>query len=606
MFSRLKIKDKRSKLLYLFLFLFFVSTAFATTYQTPGVIVTATRLPEQLAEQPWSVTIFSKKEIENSGAATVGELVKCVAGIDSSGNGYSGGSILARIRGASSQQTLILIDGRRINSPTLGLTDLGIIPIENIEKIEIIKAPLSSVYGSDAVGGVVNIITKSGQAKENLKIASGLGGDDDRSILLSLTGKNYFLSIKNALAKGFRANSDYDAKTYSASYSFDKFRLTLSNYEDKKGSPGSTFFPSTTAGERNNNYFFALSGKEVYGANFNSYLNIFHNRYIDSTYFVNSSNLTRSYGFEVSRPIEFSTGRLILGGDLRREVATNSDSGSHNLTNAAVYFQHKHLLPRGYFHLGWRLDTFKNSSSHGSPSIGLVLYQVNDIIMKLSWAGAFKMPTMNDLYWPAQSFTYFGTTYTTVGNPNLRAEIGHAIDLSFEKEWNDNYAKITLFENKIKDLIRWETTTTATSVTYQPVNIVNAEINGIELEVSRKLNRYLSANLNYTWQDAANEAPIKVLTYSPKNKYNLSLSYDHPALFLKCQQRFVGKRFTDLLNTTELPGYAVFDILAARKLDHGKIKGRIENLFAVNYQEVSGYPQPGRRYYLGAEYFLDI
>lgn len=576
-------------------FLFFVFVSVSSAKLAP-IIVTATKLPQEISSQPWNSTVISSQQIESSGAKTVGEILNLVSGLDLSSNGYLGGAATARLRGASSQQTLVLLDGRRINSPTLGLADLGIIPIQNIQKIEIVKAPLSAIYGSDAIGGVINIITKKTSKKRKFSLAYESGEFDTRTYRIQSSGPRHNLSFDNTISSGFRTNSDYDAKNYFASFSLNKLNINFQRNEDAKGSPGSLVFPSSTAREKNeNNYIDFSFNRKKAGFSSRSYINILESSYNDPTFFIDSQNKVATYGWEANKTL----GDFLLGLDLRRDVSRSNDSGEHSIDAAGIFFQNKFNLKNGFIFAGARSDFFSNSNFELSPRAGIVLFTPRDLILKASWARGFKTPTINDLYWSAQSFAFGGMTSTTVGNPNLKSEIGNSFDVSLEKYTEAGSFRSTVYLNQINDMIRWETTTTATSVTYQPINIDDAQIFGVELELIRKLGKNFKTFFNYTWQDAQNKTSGTLITYSPKNKYNLGLIFDNSILSINLTQRFVGERFADLLNSRKLPGYSVTDMNVSRKINRLKISGRVENLFNVNYQEIADYPQPGRRYTVG-------
>ena len=129
------------------------------------VVVTALRVPRLKSSLPWNTETFSRKQIEESSATTLGDVVRSVSGLSVKSNGGLGGQVSSRFRGSNTSQVLVLLNGNRINSPTLGSADLGDFLLTDVEKIEVVKAPLSAVYGADAVGGVVNVITRKASSK---------------------------------------------------------------------------------------------------------------------------------------------------------------------------------------------------------------------------------------------------------------------------------------------------------------------------------------------------------------------------------------------------------------------------------------------------------
>src|SRR3989337_46002 len=137
---------------------------YAENVKMDEVVVTATRSEALRSQIPASVTVISRKEIEEGQAATLSELLRDVPGLDVVQQGGAGKTTSIFIRGAESRHTLVLIDGIRVNSPTTGGFDFADLNIEDVERIEIVRSPLSTLYGSDALGGVIQIFTKRGKA----------------------------------------------------------------------------------------------------------------------------------------------------------------------------------------------------------------------------------------------------------------------------------------------------------------------------------------------------------------------------------------------------------------------------------------------------------
>ena len=227
-------------------------------YMMPELVVTATRTPHLLAEEEGNVSMVSREEIKAGKPATVGEMLTQVE----TGNlgEYGGLGSLANfgLRGAESGQTLVLLDGRPVADPQLGELDLNALAAANVERIEIVREGASALWGPNAMGGVVNLITKSGTGNRiysKLGAENGTYGRTVRSFEIGgpLSQRfDFYVTGEGRLTKGYRGNDDYDGKNFTGKlgYMLGKgWRLEASGqrYFGDLGVAGSTFFPSTSA-----------------------------------------------------------------------------------------------------------------------------------------------------------------------------------------------------------------------------------------------------------------------------------------------------------------------------------------------------------------------
>jgi len=247
---------------------FFVCPSFAFDlphFEGQEVVVTALRMPVLSDKSPWKTTVLTSDEFKT----TLYQTLTDAAGADVRATGYLGSSATARLRGGTSQQVLVLKDGMRVASPLLGLTDFNDWLLSDIEKIEIVKAPLSSIYGSDATGGVINIISKNPD-KDEKKINLSYGTYNTRNYEVLLGGNFNQIGILTSLneikSDGFRENSAY--KAYGINHKFifgDKLHIDINYYDADKGVPGvptssSDPYSASTPGDRqkDKNLFFNL------------------------------------------------------------------------------------------------------------------------------------------------------------------------------------------------------------------------------------------------------------------------------------------------------------------------------------------------------------
>ena len=228
-------------------------TATGAEVELGQVVVTATRTEIEISDVPQSISVITKEEIMNSPDRTIPEVIQRAAGVLITNNGPMGSLTTANIRGSEAQQVLIMIDGRRINNAQNGQFDLSALPLtkDEIERIEVLRGGASALYGADAMGGVVNIITKSPTKEPYTRIAGSYGRFATQEYSLSHRWKpgafGYGLFASRGLSDGFRSNSDYDAWTLGGDLSYDfpwkgELKLSARNIQKEVGVPGTVTF----------------------------------------------------------------------------------------------------------------------------------------------------------------------------------------------------------------------------------------------------------------------------------------------------------------------------------------------------------------------------
>ena len=244
----------------------FSSFAFAAdvpTFYGEEVVVTAIRVPHLKSTLPWNTEVITRKDIADANAVKLGDIIRSVSGLAVKSNGGLSSQISARMRGANSQQVLVLLDGNRINPPSLGMFDLGDLLLADVEKIEIVKAPLSAVYGADAVGGVINIITGKNSDVWKNSLTVNYGEFTATNLSFNSSGPQHFFSAASIYSGGFRTNSDYKADDLNLKLSgnFGKGVLSggIKKYSANKGSPGSLDYLTPMARQTDSNLFFDLA-----------------------------------------------------------------------------------------------------------------------------------------------------------------------------------------------------------------------------------------------------------------------------------------------------------------------------------------------------------
>lgn len=518
--------------------------------QMEEVVVTATKLPEKRRDIPNAVIILNETDIQASGVKSIGELLANEPGIDwrSYGN-YAGAAQEIQIRGMRGNGTQVLVNGVNVNSPSLGLADVGKIPLNSIERIEIIKGSGSLLYGSGAMGGVVNIITKRpDRDKMDLKMGAGYGSRDTYRLwaeqgLFVADDFGYYLTANRTETDGFRANSYLRQNDVSLKLVLEKtetFDISLyGDYLDRTyGMPG-VKPPQGTAD-------YCLNGKKFYDHEAASLLDYSEDKdghlvlevkgkpgqwigYDAKGYYSHMENHNfNRYAFDgtgnenwVTNEILGADGHLdlhpmegasiLLGGeyknfDWKNETRPLDSTGVQTGKTAT----RAHLFTRGVFSelqyrpsvywkvlAGIRHEEHSTFGSEDLPFFGLIVNPLPDTALKINHGKHFLAPTPNDLYWPEDPYTK--------GNPDLKPEIGWHTDVTLEQSFLDDkiFVSISYFRWDVDDKIRWEPDSQGV---FSPINLSGYEAQGIEAGLKIGPFYDLTFALSYTYLEAEEES----------------------------------------------------------------------------------------------------
>lgn len=607
-----KFLVRRLTLIFIFQFLF-SSFQLSHALQVPRfygqeVVVTATRRLQLKSESPAKVVVITKKDIEASGATNLYQALRYAEGLDLKISGGLGAQSTVRLRGSAAEQVLLLVNGQRISSPLLGLSDLTDLMVDDVKQIEIVYGSASSLYGSAASGGVVNIITKDYEPLAKPQLEYGFDSYGGEQISLSLGANNYFVSVASSLTPGFQTNSDYIGTKYQGKFkvSFNErvaANVGLNGYLANRGVPGSLVYPTPNTRQSDwNNYFngdlnIDLSSKLK--TNIKGRYASFQQRFnANPALYANEKYDAESLGLEVKNDLTVNPGqRLIIGGEFCFDGSDSDMAGKHKINNQAFYFQSESNLSRQLLlNLGLRVDRHSVAGQSLSPRVGLVFQAKRDLVLRSSFGRAFRAPTLNELYW------YYNDPVwgiITRGNQNLKPEESQSFDVGLTKDFGQScQVNLTGYISKYANLIKW-VDISGVWATWEAQNVSAAESIGAELSFKKKFTAACSAFVNYSYENSTDNSTGKKLVYSPVHKSNAGLVYDSKdnlsgAVYL----RYVGERFDNAANTNLVPAYTVADLRLWQRISEVKVMVGVENLFNAQYQDTLNYPMPSRKYVL--------
>lgn len=628
----------------------------AQIYPIDTIFVTASRVTAQIEKLPVATTIIPEEIIRLKTFGDFTNLFLGEEGIDFRGYSFLKGLASLSIFGSTSQQVLVLLDGIPFYSPSTGIADLGLISSHNLKRIEVVKGAISSLYGANALGGVVNFVTKSPFEfkPKRLNLESNLLYGSFRTSNISFaSGLNlrdefgFGLSLHREKTKGFRSNEDAIAQGANLSFNLsENLKLNL-GYESKNvGVPGPKppkdtvpqYGDSTATSlldrEVDNQYLIAgeivfpiaenlkITGKPFFRFNQTNF------QWVDlfslDTVVYQDTYITKVAGGSLI--LLFSSAKLPLrlagGADFRwdnfwthsyfydlstwqyRDTVYNPKSSKVGLFWEGNFCQRPSLSP------SLRYDWDIRYGKFFSPSLGIV-YPFSFGKFRLHLGRAFRAPTFNDLYWPRS------------GNLSLKPEVGWTAQIGFDlRDFS-----LTFFFRRVKDLIAW---LPDTGGLWRPTNVNREEAKGLEWRGRAKIIDGIFFSLSGEMKKADiirkemvyrdSFAHIKRRTpFLPQIKLSPALLFAYSNTNLHLEGNFTGDKVNYYpaddslpkvyMKEKRLPPYFLLGIRLKQKIgERFLLIFKIENIFDVAYAEVFGnkisdrdYPRPGRIFFLGME-----
>ena len=602
----------------------------------PPVVVTATRTEVPLNQLTTSLTVITNEELRERQSELVSEVLRDVAGINVIQTGSMGAATSVFIRGSTSNQVLVLVDGVEINSTTTGAYDFANLTTESIERIEVLRGAGGTLYGSQAIGGVINIITKRGQGPLDVGVSlQGGNGWTNRQVatLRGGVGKlGYAFSVGHIGSQGFRSVND-DYRNLSTSARLD-YQLTqdaslkgIFHYiNSDTGLFNNNNFASTpdpNARQATTQYVGKLEWEQKIRANWDYRISgsIFkeHDKFsddVDSCVFFGFPCDSRSRDFFRPKIVsgEFQTNYRLedwststFGVQYNRRSASTNGGIDEAIGNVGYYLQQQfQFLDRSLVIIpGIRLDDNQQFGTAWTPSFSAA-YLFKEIGTKLKggYAKGFRAPSLNELFFPP------GFGCPAFGNPNLDPEKSWEINFGLEQSLLAERLKMAAnyFHREMKDLIEGRPIPGDPFGCFRAENVGRARFDGVELTLGVKLFEGLTLNANYTyleWDTADGR-----LARRPRNSGNVILNYLQDALNVNLTVNIVGLRddfrAAPPFGNTVTAGYGIVDMASSYRLPwrmpHVKetsLIGKIQNLFNKRYDQADGFRAPPLNFLLG-------
>jgi len=598
------------------------------------MVVTASRVPTQKVDTPADISVITKEEIADQNYASASDALRAIPGVNVLGSGAKGSSMgQDKILLNGDERVLVLVDGRRMNLGSSGNSSADWLPPVNaIERIEVLKGGGSALYGTDAVGGVINVIMKKGSDIGNHVTVKAAGGswnaeqyaisasgsnDSGLGLIVSATKERRGeYKFKNANGKSqMLKNSGYDdtgviVKLDQKVGEDNRIGVNFEHINAEGGSPfGYSKWGTTDSHKRiSNNVALRYDWNESNDEK--GYVQVYKNyqhAHFRSPSVSNQSNFTDStVGFEAQQNFKFSeTDAFTAGLEYYKTTVDNNAlyTGKRDINNKAIFAENRwEFAPTWQLNTGLRYDHHSRYGSEVTPKVALNKKFDENSNVYLSWGRVFNAPTTDDLFW------YQPGAYPTYGDPELKPEKGYVWTLGGNAKLNDKTdISASVFYSDIKDAIDW--VWDGGTIT-QAINVNKEKRRGLELSLNHDFDDNLSAYASYTYVQVKQDKGYgfaKDLTTKP-NIYRAGLKYKNADwLFTLNANAVTGQSEKQFVDSS----YFTLDLGAQYKInDNAKLFINGYNLTNARYAEFGGlykngeakYPMAGRSFIIGAEY----
>jgi len=601
--------------------------------ELPETVVTATRLPTPLEQVASTVTVITADEIARNQYRTLPEALRRVPGLNVVQSGPTGAVTSVFMRGTESNHTLVLIDGIEINDPSTpdGAFDFANILLSDVARIEVLRGSQSTLYGSDAIGGVINIITKRGQGPARASAAieggtqatfnqtAGIGGAvgrfDYRFSVEHFNTDGESITPKRNRPAGVSAEDDgfesIKASTRLGLQLTDNARVNLvAHYQFAQ----TDLDPSAEDPNalQNVHQFFGRASAEV-GLFDGRFDNRFGVAYTDfnrnnsnpadaiSSAFSSSTFRGKKLKFDWQGDIALAESHVLtLGLETEKEKSNSasafssgfsSETNNEARTNAAFAQIQSAFGDRLFATLGVRVDDHDRFNRKTTWRIApTYIHRETGTKIKGSYGTGFKAPTLEQLF----GRNFFGGFGTFQGNPDLKPETSRAWDVGFEQPLFGDRLRFgaTYFDIRIDDLIAFNDSFSSL------INIDKAKTRGVEAFVSARPAPALLVRVDYTFTLAQDATTGFELLRRPHHKASLDIAYDVTEnTQISASVLYTGRR-TDIDSNTfqriKTGGYTVVNLAGSYRLtDSVSLTARIDNLFDKSYEPADGFQAAG-------------
>ena len=586
-------------------------------HQLNEIVVTAARTAQTVDETLAPITVITREQIEQSQAKSVTDLLRTTPGLQVSDNGGHGSLSSIFFRGTNSNHTLVLVDGVRVNDATGGMPSIPYLNPDQIQRIEIVRGPKSSLYGADAIGGVVQIFTRRGSGDPRLTIKAGGGSRQTSNADLNYGGKinatSFNVNASFFETQGFDRYAPVDPNKNLDGNEDDAYRnksasINIRHSFDNNSEAGFSVVHNQGKSEydQGTDEVFVDFNNTIYQTNYLLSVNDMWETRLEVGYSVDDNdNLVKdAFTGNTSSVGRFKTNRktiswindiawsdkqlLTTGADYYHDKVNdgqkyiNPDSGQVITTrsNKAFFAQNQSEFDWSDLSIALRVDDNDAYGAHTTGNIAWGFPLPREMTIIASYGTAYRAPTMYELYAP---ISCYDVCYES--NPNLQPEQSQSYELELRGDIASAYWTVSIFQNNIDKLIVNKSIPGTSD--FQKANVDKVRIRGVELTLGGSIHGWdLVSNL--TFLDPKDLNTEGILLKRARQEFSLSVDRHFG-------QFFVGADFLARSQTTHwggeiAPGYGVLDLRAALQIAPSlKVQAKLLNAFDKNYQTTLDY-----------------
>lgn len=571
-----------------------------------AVVVTASRIEQRLRDSIPHTTIITAREIRESGAVDLPTLLRREAGFESSQNGGIGTTSSTFLRGAATNQVLVLIDGLRVSSLTTGATALDQLMTDQIERVEVVRGNVSSLYGSGAIGGVIQVFTHRGRGEPRASVDVGVGEQGTHRLLAAYSGASgdtrYSLNLSHYATEGFSAQSPANSLTTNPDrdgYRNLSLSASLAHRFSTEHEAGVRYFSSDGRVEFDNVFAASVNDQHAADARVGALTLYTHNRiaprwlsrlsysqgrdqfdgFLNGA--VTSGTKTRNTQLTWQNDIALGSDQTATAGfeTLHQSVQSTTAYDRSGRDVAALFFGYQGRYGRHALQLNARNEDYSDFGEARTHYAGYGFDLTEQLRFTAASASAFRAPTFNELFFP------FG-----IGNPSLRPERSRSVELGAQYAAGPHLLRVAVFHARISDLIN----------PFPIFNVNNAVIDGVEVSYRGSL-AGADVKASLTLQDPIQHTATTHVQLIRRSKAfgSFGIARSFGPWRLGAELLASGRRFDNHIVTfsrVELAPYEVFNLTARYQLGkQTELSARLENAFDKQYALAHGFNTVGRK-----------
>ncbi len=591
------------KIIAVLLFLTTSISAQIDTVKLKEISISSNRISIPFSKTSRTINVITSDQIQQSPASNIADLLQNIVGIDIRRRGIDGMQSDLYIRGGNFDQTLVLIDGVKMDDPQTGHHSMNaILSLDNIERIEIIKGPAARVYGQNAFTGAINIVTK--KIKSNaLNVNLGYGSYNNLKSGITLSQKfdngGILASINYQESDGYRYNTDFKNKSIFLKANLGKYNLTSSFTARDFGANG--FYASPAAidqYEETQTSLVALDASYI-GNNITIKPRLYWKRNQDLYLYLRHNppayrnlHISNKVGAETNIVLNSSLGKTGVGIDVSRIFLVSNNLNNHNRTVVTGFLEHRFEIYKLDITPGIAISSFSDFNTKAFPGLDLG-YRFSERFKLYSNIGyTYRVPTFTDLY-------YIGRN--EIGNPDLKPESAFSEEIGFKYTIETFNFNVALFKRDAKDLIDWaKDNPNDPDEKWEARNFSEVKTKGLEIDLAYTFKLFdfdQKVSLGYSFiEDENKDEYTRYALNSIKNHITSSLDFKFSKIFSQnVSYRFVERTRGETYNVVdakiiaELPSNLFLSLSA-------------NNIFNTAYTETNLVPMPKGNLMFGLNY----